>query len=120
MRIFLVPLIAFALSPAEQLSEPSEFAMRRAFEASLQAQVQNVLEYLQETGGPQAVERVKEAGTDRFEVRSFKKLDCERDTTGHVCNFSVDVSVVNGEIEQKVRGHFVSGPDHGLTFVQNI
>ncbi|MGZ3410140.1 MAG: hypothetical protein ACXWJW_04390 [Xanthobacteraceae bacterium] len=120
MRIFLVPLIAFAVSPAEQFSEPSESAMRRAFEASLQSQVQNVLEYLQETGGAQAVERVKEVGTDRFEVRSFKKLDCERDANGHVCSFSVDVSVVSGEIAQRVRGHFVSGPDHGLTFVQDI
>ena len=61
--------------------------------------------------GPQAVARVREAGTDRFEVRTFKKLDCVRDKAGHLCNFSVDVSVVNGVIEQTVKGHFVPGPD---------
>lgn len=120
MRIFLVPLIALALGPAEQgRPEPGEIAMRSAFEATLHTDVQNVLEFLQETAGPQAVERVRTAGMDRFEVRSFRKLGCTRDTRGHVCNFSVEVSVVNGEIAQTMRGHFRAGAGERLTFIQD-
>ena len=119
MRIFLVPLIAFALAPVDQPAEPSERAMRGAFEATLQSQVQNVLDFLEETAGPEAVARVREAGTDRFEVRSFKKLECAPEMAGHLCNFLVDVSVVNGVIEQTVTGHFVTGPDRNLKFAQD-
>jgi hypothetical protein len=120
MRIFLVPLIAYALAPADLPAEPSERAMRLAFEATLQTQVQNVLEFLEETAGPQAVARVREAGTDRFEVRAFKKLECARDEAGHVCHFAVDVSVVSGVIEQTIKGRFMPGSGRNLTFVQDI
>ena len=120
MRIFLVPFIAYALAPADQAAEPSEHAMRMAFETTLQAQVKGVLEFIEETAGPDAVARVRAAGTDRFEVRTFKKHECVRDEAGYACDFSVDVSVVNGTIERTVKGHFVPGPDHGLTFVQDI
>jgi hypothetical protein len=120
MRIFLVPLIALAVSsPREQVAEPSEIAMRQAFEATLSVQVENVLEFLRETQGPEAVARVKSAGTDRFEIRSFKKLECLREGAGHVCSFAVDVSVINGMIEQQVRGHFLTGQGSALTFIQD-
>jgi hypothetical protein len=120
MHIFLVPLLAHALAPVAAPAEPSEHAMRAAFEATLQIQVQNVLEFLEETSGPAAVARVHDAGTDRFEVRSFKKLECVREEGGHLCNFSVDLSVVNGVIERTVKGRFVIGPDDRLTFIQDI
>jgi hypothetical protein len=119
MRIFLVPLMALAvISPRDQLAEPTETSMRQAFEANLTVQVQNVLDFLRESGGPQAVRQVKNAGTDRFEIRSFKKLECAPENLGHVCSFSVDVSVVNGVIARQVKGHFRTGPDNALTFIQ--
>ena len=64
--------------------------MRSAFEASVcRRRCRTSLEFLEETGGPAAVARVREAGTDRFEVRTFKKLDCARDNDRTiVCNFS--------------------------------
>jgi hypothetical protein len=120
MRLFLVPLAVYALAPVDVSTEPSERAMRKAFEASLQVQVKNALEFLEGSGGPEAVARVREAGTDRFEVRTFKKLECAREADAHVCNFLVDVTVVNGAIEKIVKGRFVQGPDHSLTFVQDI
>jgi hypothetical protein len=120
MRIFLVPLMAYALAPVEKLSEPNESAMRIAFEASLQAQVQNVMEFLEETAGPEAVARIRDAGTDRFEIRKLSKIDCARDDEAYRCNFAVDISVINGVIEKTVTGRFVSGPDQRLTFIQDI
>jgi hypothetical protein len=120
MRIFLVPLMAYALAPVERPAEPNESAMRIAFEASLKAQVQNVMEFLEETAGPEAVAQVRDAGTDRFEVRTFTKVDCARDDEAYRCNFVVDVAVVNGVIEKTVTGRFVAGPDQRLTFVQDL
>ncbi len=120
MRIFLVPLLAYALAPADPAVEPSERAMRIAFEATLQTQVQNVLEFIEETSGAAAVTKLREAGADRFEVRTFRKLECMPDQVGHICNFSVDVSVANGAIEQTLKGRFLPWPDHSLTFSQDI
>ena len=120
MRIFLVPFIAYALAPAGQSAEPNERAMKLAFEARLEAQVQNVLDYVRETYGPEGVARIRAAGTDRFEVREFKKLECVREDDGYVCNFSVDVSVATGSIAQTIRGRFVLNADQTLTFIQDI
>src|SRR5262245_36566833 len=107
MRIFLVPLIAHVLAPAEKLPEPNETAMRIAFEATLQVQVRNAIEFLEETAGAEAVARVREAGTDQFEVRGFRKIDCVvEEAEAYHCNFTVDVSVVGGVIEKTVSGRF--------------
>ncbi len=45
------------------------------------------LEFLSETGGPEAVTRVRRAGMDHFEVRNFKKLDCAPDNDGFALQF---------------------------------
>ena len=120
MRLFLVPLIVYAVAPSAPPPEPSERAMRIAFEQRLQVQVDNVLEFLSETSGPQVVARLRESGMDRFEVRTFKKLDCAQDDAGFRCSFEVDVSLVTGMIGQKISGRFMSGPDGRLTFAQDI
>ena len=120
MRLFLVPLVAFVLVPPDQSLEPTERAMRIAFEQRLQVQVNNAIEFLSETGGPQAVARVREAGMDRFEVRTFRKLDCAPDNDGFRCNFEVDMTLVTGPLGQKISGRFGPGPDGRLTFVQDI
>jgi hypothetical protein len=120
MRLFLVPLVAYTFVLPGQSDEPTERAMRIAFEQRLQMQVSNALEFLTETGGLEAVTRVRRAGMDHFEVRNFRKLDCSPDNVGFYCSFEVDVSLVTGAIEQKISGRFRPGPDGRLTFVQDI
>jgi hypothetical protein len=116
MRALLIPIIAVGTMVVGGSNEPSEGAMRLAFEATLTAQVQGVLDYIAETGGPEALEKVREAGTDRFEIRSFAKLDCMRgEKPGHVCGFAVDVSTVGGSLQHTLTGRFFSG-SRGLIF----
>ncbi len=120
MRLFLVPLVAIVLAPPDQSPEPTERAMRIAFEQRLEVQVSNAIEFLGETGGPAAVARIREAGMDRFEVRTFKKLDCTPDRDGFRCNFEVDMALVTGPLGRTISGRFGPGPDGRLTFVQDI
>jgi len=119
MRLFMLPMIV-ALIAGDQPVEPSEGAMREAFQSRLAADVQNAVAFVAETSGPAGVERVRAAGTDRFEIRSFKKRDCVRGDDGHVCDFAVEVSVVNGTIQQTLKGRFLPGPDGALTFAHAI
>jgi hypothetical protein len=118
MRLFMVPLIAFGMVAVDQTDEPTEGAMRAAFELRLAAQVESAMDFLAETHGPEAVERVRQAGTDQFTVRSFTKKQCQRSGNGFVCAFTVDLSVVNGTIQQTVRGRFMPSRDGQLTFTQ--
>lgn len=118
MRLLMVPLIAFGMIAVDQPDEPSESAMRAAFELRLAAQVESAMDFLAETQGPQAVERVRQAGTDQFTVRSFTKKDCQRGENGYICAFAVDLAVINGTIQQTVRGRFTPAPDGRLTFTQ--
>jgi hypothetical protein len=118
MRLFMVPLIAFGMVAVDQTDEPSEGAMRAAFELRLATQVESAMDFLAETHGPAAVERVRQAGTDQFTVRSFTKKDCQRGRDGYVCAFAVDLTVVNGTIQQTVKGRFTPAPDGRLTFTQ--
>ena len=120
MRLFLLPLVAYTLVLPGQSDEPTERAMRIAFEQRLQVQVSNALEFLTETGGLEAVARIRDAGMDHFEVRTFRKLDCTPDDADFHCNFEVDVSLVTGAVEKKISGRFGRGPDGRLTFVQDI
>jgi len=120
MRLFLLPLVAYTLMLPGQSDEPTERAMRIAFEQRLQMQVSNALEFLTETGGLEAVTRVRRAGMDHFEVRNFKKLDCAPDNAGFHCSFEVDVALVTGAVEQKISGRFGRGPEGRLTFIQDI
>jgi hypothetical protein len=118
MRLLMLPLLAIGLTAVDQPSEPGETAMRAAFEAKLRAQVASALDFVAETAGPDGVARIKAAGTDRFQVQGFRKLDCHRDEMGYVCNFAVDVSVTNGLIQHTLKGRFEQGPGGSLTFAQ--
>ena len=100
MRVLMVPMVAVGLLVCDQSDEPRESAMRAAFTTKLAADVQGALDFVAETTGRDGVARIREAGTERFQVRSFKKLDCWRAELdfGHVCAFAVDIAVVNGSI----------------------
>src|SRR5262249_32305318 len=99
-------------------NEPSAADMRSAVQATLTAQVQSVLDYVAETGGEEAVARVRAAHNDAFDIRAFTKLDCttSADRPGHLCDFTLRVGVVTGELQATMRGRFYAGP-RGLVFV---
>ena len=121
MRALIVPLIAVGAVLATTSDEPSERDMRGAFEGALALQVRNALEFAQESGGPDAVAKIRDGGMDRFAVNSFRKLDCARDAEkpGYVCAFAVDVGLVSGAMQSKITGRFMSGPD-GLVFADGV
>jgi hypothetical protein len=110
MDFLTLPIIVAALT-GDAVEEPSEPAMRAAFEARVSSQVQGAMDFVNETGGPEAVAKIRAAGTDKFEVRSFQKLNCARSGTkpGYVCGFMVDLEVVNGELQTVLVGRFFAG-----------
>lgn len=119
MRVWTVPAVLAAVLAASGLSnEPSEAAMRAAFEASLAAQVRSALDFVAETGGEAALARIRAARTDAFDLRAFIKRDCAPapDRAGHVCEFAVRIDVVTGALERTLTGRFYRGP-RGLEFV---
>ncbi len=121
MRVWTVPAVIAGVLAMTSSDEPSEAAMRAAFAASLATEVQSALAYVAETGGEEALARVRAARTDEFEIRAFTKLDCARsagtggDGRGQVCDFRVRIGVVSGEFERTLAGRFFAGP-HGLVF----
>lgn len=115
MKIFLVAL-SFALAGGE---EPSELQMRGAFSEALTIQVQNALEFVDEAEGAEAVARLRDAGFDRFSLDGFQKLECRRDERGYVCDFAVDIGLVNGGLQRTITGRFIPGPD-GLVLFQEV
>jgi hypothetical protein len=118
MRVWTVPVVAMiAVVASFSLSdEPTERSMRVAFEANLTAQVDNVLAFVAEANGPEAVDKLRAAGSDRFEVRSFRKLYCATgEKAGHVCSFAVDIGLRDGGVRQILLGRFVIG-ERGLAF----
>jgi hypothetical protein len=116
MRLWTVPVIALGVMVVSLSDEPNERAMRGAFESSLAAQVQNALDFVAETSGPEAVAKVRAAGTDRFEISGFRKLGCQpREAGGHVCRFAVDIAVMNGNVHEVLTGRFFRRDD-GLAF----
>ena len=116
MRLWTVPIVVLGVTMVSLSDEPSERAMRAAFEISLAAQVQNALDFVAETSGPDAVAKVREAGTDRFEINTFRKLGCQQgERGGHVCRFAVDISVINGSVHEELIGRFYPRDD-GLAF----
>ncbi len=118
MRILTLPAVLVGVLAAPGSNEPSAAEMRSAFQATLTAQVQSVLDYVAETGGEEALARVRAAHTDAFAIRSFAKIDCtsSADKPGHLCAFAVRVGVVTGELQATMRGRFYAGP-RGLVFV---
>jgi hypothetical protein len=118
MRVLLIPAVIVGVLAVTGSDEPTESAMRVAFETTLAAQVRSALDFVAETGGPAALDKVRAAHTDEFDIRSFTKLDCVPSVAkpGHVCDFAVRIGVVNGLLEQTLTGRFYAGPD-GLVFV---
>ena len=118
MRILTLPTVLVGVLAVSGSDEPSAAEMRSAVEARLTAQVQSVLDYVAETGGEEALARVRAARTDVFDVRSLTKLDCttSADKPGHLCEFVVRIGVVSGELQATMTGRFYTGP-RGLVFV---
>lgn len=117
MPMFTVALLFSTALSAAGLDEPSESAMRRAFATDLSDGIKAVLGYVAQTGGAEALARIRTAHTDEYEIRSFRKLECRFDpvNSGHVCGFSVAIDTVAGPIEQSISGRFFIGAC-GLTF----
>ena len=117
MRVLLIPAVIVGVLAVTGPDEPTERAMRAAFETTLAAQVRSALDFVAETGGQAAIDKVRAARTDEFDIRSFTKLNCASSAAkpGHVCDFAVRVGVVNGLLEQTMTGRFYAGP-HGLVF----
>ena len=118
MRVLMVPAVLVGVFAVPGSNEPSVAEMRSAVQATLTAQVQSVLDYVAETGGEEALTRVRAARTDTFDIRAFTKLDCTStaDKPGHLCDFTLRVGVVTGELQATMRGRFYAGPG-GLVFV---
>jgi hypothetical protein len=112
MHLFAVALLATTALSDGNFIEPSEDAMRQAFASDLADGVRGVLAYVAETGGPQALARIRAARTDEYEIRAFRKVLCRPGDgrPGHVCAFVVEVDTVAGPIVRLVGGRFFVGP----------
>ncbi len=121
MRVFVFPLVALGVLAGGYSDEPSEGQMKRAFEHSLAAQVRNAMELVSEAGGPEAVEKIREIGSDRFTIRTFRKLDCARAARSnvHVCGFAVNIELMNGNLERQMHGRFAPSSS-GLAFAEEV
>ena len=108
MRVLILPLVAVGVIFYAHSNAPTENQMRGAFEHYLTDQVAQTVEFIQETGGPSAVERVKAAGNDRFEIRAFQKRECQqsRAKAGYDCTFNVDIDLANGMMHRALEGRF--------------
>lgn len=120
MRAWTLPVVIVGVLVMTGSDEPTEAAMRAAFEARLGAQVQSVVAFVAETGGEEAVARLRAARADEFTIRSFVKRGCMPSAghdaaSSHLCTFSVRISVVTGELDRTLAGRFYAGP-HGLVF----
>ena len=98
MHMFMVGLLAATALGNASFVEPSEDAMREAFVTDLADGVRAALAYVEETGGPQVVTRIREAGADTFAITAFRKAECRLSLDGHVCGFAVEIDTVSGSI----------------------
>jgi hypothetical protein len=117
--MFIVGLLAATALAGSNRIESTEESMRIAFALDLADGVRTALAYVAETGGPEAVARIHEARTDKFEIKRFRKLAClpSSDRPGHMCEFSVEVDTVTGPIARTTAGFFRAGP-WGLAYEQ--
>jgi len=120
MRAWTLPAVIAGVLVITGSDEPTETAMRAAFEARLGAQVQSVVDFVAETGGEVAVATLRAARTDEFTIRSFVKRGCVPSAghdaaSSHLCTFSVRIGVVTGELDRTLAGRFYAGR-HGLVF----
>ena len=119
MKVLMVPLIVMGAVAGDLTVEPNEAQMRGAFEQTLAKQVRSAVDFVAESGGPQAADAIRLNGTDRFEVRAFEKRACARVSglPSFRCEFSVDIGVLNGSFQRTLAGHFFAGPK-GFIFAQ--
>ncbi len=118
MRVFVLPLTVLAVISGGYSDEPSEAQMKMAFETSLAMQVRNALDFVAEADGAEAVQKIRQAGSDRFAVRGFRKLDCTRGVdAAFFCSFAVDIELNNGKVQRQMNGRF-SPSSRGLVFVE--
>jgi hypothetical protein len=117
--MFIVGLLAATALAGTNRVEPSEEAMRTAFATDLADGVRAALAYVAATGGPEAVARIRDARTDEFEVKRFRKLGCRPSPArlNHMCDFAVEIDTVAGPIAKTVAGRFFVGP-WGLAYEQ--
>jgi hypothetical protein len=121
MRVWTLPIVALgvAMASLSMDDQPGEYAMRAAFETSLAAKVKSALDFAAESGGQDAVDKIREARTDYFEIRTFRKLYCmSGDKSGHVCAFAVDIGLRDGSLQQILLGRFFRRDD-GLIFTHD-
>lgn len=119
MHLLMVALLAAAAWSDAGVVEPNEDAMRTAFAADLSDGVRSALAFSEETGGAQALERIRAARTDAFAIRDFRKGECRLNAgrSGHVCDFAVEIDTVAGPISRAIVGRFFVGPC-GLVYDQ--
>src|ERR1039458_8752270 len=117
MRALGVILIAIGVIFYVHVYATTDFQMRDAFKRYLADQTAQTVEFIQETGGPSAVERVKAAGNDRFKIRAFQKRECQqsRAKAGYDCTFNVDIDLANGMMHRALEGRFYN-TSTGITF----
>jgi len=117
MRALVLPLIAVGVLFYAHADEPTENQMRSAFERGLAAQVADVMSFVDEIGGREAVEHVRMTGNDRFEIRNFRKVDCKGMATksGFECAFIVNITLANGLMQRELKGRFYNTPE-GMQF----
>lgn len=111
MRLWVIPIFAIGvvLGGAAR-HEPTEGEMRAAFAGSLALQVRNALDFARASGGEVAVQAIREAGTDRFDIADFHKVACQPLEGGaHLCGFTVDLNLVNGPVRHTLSGRFSAG-----------
>jgi hypothetical protein len=121
MRLFVFSLTILAVLVGGFSEEPKEAQMQQAFETSLAIQVRNALDFVAEVSGAEAVDKIRQAGSDRLAIRSFRKLDCSRaGGAGYLCSFAVDIELVNGSLERRIDGRFSLNASGGLGFVEEI
>src|ERR1035437_2619301 len=117
MRALVVIFIAIGGIFFVPSKAPTEMQRRAAFEPYWADQTPQTVEFIQETGGPSAVERVKAAGNDRFKIRAFQKRECQqsRAKAGYDCTFNVDIDLANGMMHRALEGRFYN-TSTGITF----
>jgi hypothetical protein len=121
MRLFLFPLTIVAVLAGGFSEEPREAQMQQAFETSLSIQIRSTLDFVAEVSGTEAVEKIRQTGSDRFAIRSFRKLGCSRTGgAGYRCSFAVDIELMNGHLERRIDGRFSPNSSGGLAFAEGI
>ena len=117
MRVLVLPIAAVGLIFFLHADEPTENMMRSAFERSLVAEVADTMALIGESGGREAVERVRMARNDLFEIRNFRKVDCHPMAmkSGFDCAFTVSIILANGPMERSLKGRFYNSPE-GIQF----